>query len=146
MHDWIEQLEGQACIEKVGKYNVLNVTEKGWRVLKGNETPRLLKPAEKPAKVSKVVEDSWEGVDKGLFEALRKLRASIARKKDVPAFIVFGDAVLRDMARRRPSTYVNLLEVKGVGEKKRRQYGELVLAAIKDYCRAKSLDMDVDQT
>jgi ATP-dependent DNA helicase RecQ len=144
VHDWIEQLEGQACIEKVGDYNVLNVTEKGWRVLKGNETPRLLKPAEKPAKVSKVVEDSWEGVDRGLFEALRKLRSSLARKQGVPAYIVFGDAALRDMARRRPSTYMNLLDVKGVGEKKRRQYGELVLAAMKDYCRTNSIEMDVD--
>ena len=144
VHDWIEQLEGQAYIEKVGEYNVLNVTEKGWQVLKGNETPRLLKPAEKPAKVSKVLEDSWEGVDKGLFEALRKLRTSIARKKGVPAYIVFGDATLRDMARRRPSNYVNLLEVKGIGEKKRRQYGEVVLAAMKDYCLANSLDMDRD--
>ena len=143
VHDWIEQLEGQACIEKVGEYNVLNVTEKGWRVLKGNETPRLLKPAEKPARVSKVVEDSWEGVDKGLFEALRKLRSSIARKKGVPAYVVFGDAALRDIARRRPSTYVNLLEVKGIGEKKRRQYGELVLAAIDDYCSAHVLERDV---
>jgi ATP-dependent DNA helicase RecQ len=144
VHDWIEQLEGQECIEKVGDYNVLNVTEKGWRVLKGNETPRLLKSAEKPAKVSKVVEDSWEGVDRGLFEALRKLRMTIARKKGVPAFVVFGDAVLRDMARRRPSNYMNLLDVKGIGEKKRRQYGELVLGVIKDYCRANSLDMDID--
>jgi superfamily II DNA helicase RecQ len=48
------------------------------------------------------------------------------------------------MARRRPSTYMNLLDVKGVGEKKRRQYGELVLAAMKDYCRTNSIEMDVD--
>jgi len=146
VHNWIEQLEGQACIEKVGEFNVLNVTEKGWQVLKGNETPRLLKPAEKPAKVSKVVEDSWEGVDKGLFEALRKLRTSIARKKGVPAYVVFGDAALRDMARRRPSTYIKLLDVKGIGEKKRQQYGEVVLAAMKDYCKANSLEMDVGVT
>jgi ATP-dependent DNA helicase RecQ len=144
VHDWIEQLEGQDYIEKVGEYNVLNVTEKGWQVLKGSETPRLLKPAQKPAKVSKVVEDSWEGVDRGLFEALRKLRATIARRKSVPAYIVFGDAALRDMARRRPSTYIRLLEVKGVGEKKRRQYGEVVLTAINDYCQANSLEMDLD--
>jgi len=102
------------------------------------------KDAEKAAKVSRIVEDSWEGVDKDLFEALRKLRATIARKKSVPAYIVFGDAALRDMARLRPSTYIRLLEVKGVGEKKRRQYGEVVLAAIKDYCLANSLEMDVD--
>ncbi len=144
VHDWIEQLEGQDYIEKVGEYNVLNVTEKGWHVLKGYETPRLLRPAQKPVKVSRVVRDSWEGVDKGLFETLRKLRAAIARKKSVPAYIVFGDAALRDMARRRPSTYIRLLEVKGVGEKKRRQYGEVVLTAIKDYCQANSLEMDID--
>ncbi len=146
VHDWIEQLEGQDCLRKVGDYNVLNITEKGLQVLKGNETPRLLKPAEKPAKASRVVEDSWEGVDKGLFEALRKLRTTIARKRGVPAYIVFGDAALRDMARLRPSDQARLLEVKGIGEKKGRQYGEVVLAAIKDYCRANSLEMDVGAT
>jgi len=144
VHDWIEQHEGQDYIEKVGEYNILNVTEKGWQTLKGKETPRLLRPAQKAAKLSRVIKDSWEGVDKNLFEALRKLRTSIARKKSVPAYIVFGDAALRDMARLRPSTYIRLLEVKGVGEKKRRQYGEVVLAAIKDYCLENSLEMDVD--
>ncbi|MFH1614289.1 MAG: RQC domain-containing protein [Planctomycetota bacterium] len=143
VHDWIEQLAGQDYIEKTGEYNVLNVTAKGWAVLKGTETPRLLKPAQKPAKVSKVAADSWDGVDKGLFETLRKLRATIAGKKRIPAYIVFDDAALRDMARRRPSTPESFLEVKGVGEKKCRQYGEVVLAAIKDYCQANSLEMDI---
>ncbi|MBC8216842.1 MAG: HRDC domain-containing protein, partial [Planctomycetes bacterium] len=50
----------------------------------------------------------------------------------------------RDMARLRPSDHVRLLEVKGIGEKKSRQYGQAVLAAIKDYCHASSIDMDVD--
>jgi len=134
VHDWIEQLIGQDYVKKTGEYNVLNVTEKGWGGLKGKETPRILKPAQKPAKVSRIAADSWDGVDKGLFEALRKLRAAIAGEKKVPAYIVFDDAALRDMARRRPSTLEGFLQVKGVGEKKRRQYGETVLAAIKDYC------------
>jgi ATP-dependent DNA helicase RecQ len=145
VHDWIEQLEGQDYLRKVGDYNVLNITEKGWRALKGNDTPRLLKPAEKPAKISRIVEDSWEGVDRSLFEALRKLRTTIARKKGVPAYIVFGDATLRDMARLRPSDQVRLLDVKGIGEKKSRQYGEVVLTTIKDYCQKHSIDMDVDR-
>ena len=143
VHDWIEQLTGQDYIEKTGEYNVLNVTEKGWGILKGKETPRLLKPAQKPAKVCKVSADSWEGVDKGLFEALRKLRATIAGEKRVPAYIVFDDTALRDMARRRPSTLDGFLEVKGVGEKKCRQHGEVFLAAIKDYCQANSREIDV---
>ena len=144
VHDWIEQLVGQDYIEKVGEYNILNVTEKGWQTLKGKETPRLLKPAQKAAKVSRVIIDSWEGVDENLFEALRKLRAAIARKKGVPAYIIFGDAALRDMARRRPSTTERFLEVKGVGEIKCQQYGKVMLAAIRDYCLANSLEMDVD--
>jgi len=143
VHDWIEQLVGQDYVEKTGEYNVLNVTEKGWSVLKSKETPRLLKPAQKPVKASKVAIDSWDGVDKGLFEALRKLRATIARKKAVPAYIVFSDAALRDMARRRPSTLEGFLEVKGVGETKCEQYGQAILVAINDYCQANSVEMDV---
>jgi len=143
VHNWIEQLVGQDYIEKMGEYSVLNVTAKGWQVLKGKETPRLLRPVQKPVKVSKVVADSWDGVDRGLFEALRKLRATIAGEKGFPAYVVFGDAALRDMARRRPSTREGFLQVKGVGEKKCEQYGEAVLAVIKDYCLANSLEMDV---
>ncbi len=144
VHNWIEQLTGQGYIIKTGEYNVLNVTPKGYAVLKNKETPRLLKPAEKPAKVSKTVRDSWEGVDQGLFEILRKLRAQIAGKKRIPAYIVFGDASLRDMARKRPSHINSFLEVKGVGEKKCKQYGETFLNAIKEYCRNNSLDTNID--
>ncbi|MBN1806750.1 MAG: DNA helicase RecQ [Sedimentisphaerales bacterium] len=140
VQDWIEQLVGQGYAEKTGEYNVLNVTEKGWDVLKGKETPRLLKPAQNPVKISKAAVDSWDGVDKGLFETLRKLRASIARKKSVPAYIVFSDASLRDIARRIPSTPGNLLEVRGVGEAKCMQYGKAVLATIKNYCQTNSVE------
>ena len=59
-----------------------------------------------------------KGVDKGLFEALRNVRATLARERAVPAFIIFGDAALRDMARKRPSTVQRFLDVKGVGETK----------------------------
>ncbi|MHC4755129.1 MAG: DNA helicase RecQ [Planctomycetota bacterium] len=142
VHDWIEQLTGQDYIEKYGEYNVLRVTEKGRAVLKGEETPRLLKPAIRKAKVklSKAVTDSWEGVDKGLFEALRILRSEIAGKKKIPAYVVFGDATLRDMARKRPDSLDTFLYVKGVGEKKCKKYGETFIAAISDYCSEHSLD------
>jgi len=130
-------------ISKSGQYNVLNVTESGWHILRGKQIPRLLEPAQRPAKASKIARDSWEGVNRGLFEALRRLRSKISGQKKVPAYIIFGDRVLREMARRRPSTFDGLLEIKGVGEKKRQQYGKAVLATIKDYCRVNSLEMDV---
>jgi len=142
VHNWIEQLVGQDYIQKTDEYNVLTLTPTGREVLSGQVTPRLLKPARKPAKVSKVAADSWEGVDQGLFEALRNLRRTLANKKGVPAYVVFGDAALRDMARRRPSTQAGFLEVKGVGEMKSNQYGKTLLTAIKDYCAANSLETD----
>ena len=141
--DWIEQLVGQGYIEKTGEYNVLHVTEKGWRALRGNETPCLLEPGVKPARVSRAAEDSWQGVDHGLFEALRALRRELADSKNVPAYVVFSDAALRDMARRRPSTPAGFLQARGVGEMKNREYGEVFLAVINEYCRANGVGIDV---
>ena len=130
-------------MEKTGEYNVLSLTPIGWRVLKGELTPRLLKPAERPQRKAKVAVEGWQGVDRGLFEALRTLRASLARDRAVPAFVIFGDAALRDMARKRPSTEQRFLEVKGVGETKCRQYGRVMIETIRAYCVEHALDMDL---
>ncbi len=51
----------------------------------------------------------------------------------MPAYIVFGDAALRDMARKRPLTPEDFLRVTGVGEKKLEQYGEAMMNAIRSY-------------
>ena len=113
--------------------------------MRGRENPQLLKPPEKKARaaVSRAIKDSWEGVDRDLFEALKMLRRAIASKNHVPAYIIFSDAALRDMARRRPSTRVGFLQVTGVGETKSRKYGEDFLDLIKDYCVSHGLEMDV---
>jgi len=145
VRDWIEQLSAQGFLRKRGEYNLLTVTEKGWRVLRGTERPRLLKPVEKPekVKVSKTARESWEGVDKGLFEILRILRREIAQKHHVPAYIIFSDYTLRDMARKRPSNMTGLLNISGVGKKKSIAFGTQFLKLILDYCNTHSLGMDV---
>ena len=142
VRDWIEQLVGQGYLEKRGEYNVLAITERGWRVIRGNETPRLLKPAERVHK--RIADDSWDGVHRGLFDTLRELRREIAKEKSVPAYIVFGDAALRDMARRRPSSVEGFLEVNGVGQKKAQQHGERFVATVCEYARSHDLELDVD--
>lgn len=139
---WIEQLVGQGYLEKSGEYNVLHVTERGWRVLHGEETPNLLRPPDRAVKTSRVAFDAWEGVDHGLFEALRVLRRKLAMERNVPAYVVFSDAALRDMARLRPSTSGAFLQVSGVGRAKAEQYGEPFLFAISQYCREHSLLLD----
>ncbi len=134
VRDWIEQLVEQECIERVGDFGVLKLTDKGWRVVKGKERPLLLEPArKKPAPKAPPAEDSWDGVDRRLFETLRKLRRKLAQEKHVPAYIVFSDAALRDMARKWPSTPAAFLRVTGVGEKKLEMYGDVMLSAIREY-------------
>jgi ATP-dependent DNA helicase RecQ len=138
VRDWIEQLADQECIERVGEYSVLKLTEKGRRVLKGNTQPLLLEPAKKkPPPMPAAAKDSWESVDRELFEELRKLRRELARERGVPAYIIFGDATLSDLARKSPSTPGTLLLVSGIGMKKIAQYGERILETIRKYSAGK---------
>jgi ATP-dependent DNA helicase RecQ len=89
--------------------------------------------------------DSWEGVDRELFDVLRRLRREIATERGVPAYIVFGDATLRDMARRRPSSREKLLEVHGVGERKAADFGTAFIECIAEYCSGNGVAMDVER-
>ncbi len=147
VRDWIGQLTSQGCIKPAGEYNVLTVAEPGWDVLRGKTTPRLLKPAEKKkaasGKTSSAGIESWQGVDRSLFEALRILRRDTATSKGVPAYLVFGDASLRDMARLRPSTTENFLLVHGVGEQKSKQYGKKFIKKIIQHCQDNQCQTDV---
>lgn len=145
IRDWTEQLVGQGFLDKVGEYNVLQLTESGSRLLQGEATPKLLKPAEVTKRRSRYGDltdqtdggagqaDDWENVDRGLFESLRKLRRDLAEQRGVPAYIVFGDRSLRDMARVRPATLDAFRHVNGVGEKKLAEYGQLFVDRIRDY-------------
>lgn len=65
-----------------------------------------------------------------LFEALRSLRTRLAREQQVPPYLIFNNATLEDMCRKRPTTPDELLEVSGVGTKKAERYGEAFLEVI----------------
>ena len=65
-----------------------------------------------------------------LFERRRELRLSIAREQQVPPYLIFNNATLEDMCRKRPASAEDLLEVSGVGEKKAERYGQAFLDAI----------------
>lgn len=150
LRDWVEQLVGQGFLVKAGEYGVLHLTPAGMALLKGEGTPRLLRAAKKSSSsrsssgASKRDTESWEGVDRDLFEALRQRRSQIAGEAGVPAYVVFGDASLRDMARRRPSTMDAFGHTHGVGQKKLREYGETFLEEITSYCAENGVAVDVE--
>ena len=143
---WISQLIGQGFIRQSGEFGVLEITEDGGQLLKGEANVKLAKAitqaTKKSGKTSKP--RSMEGVDSGLFEALRALRTERANEKGVPPYVVFGDAALIDMARRRPSNPEAFLLVSGVGKKKCEEYGDAFLAVIADYCGDNGLPTDVN--
>ena len=142
---WIEQLVGQGFLSREGEFQVLQLTLEGRKVLKGDVTPRLLRPTEKKEqrKVSRVEVNAWEGVDKGLFEELRSLRKQIAEARQLQSFMVFSDASLRDMARLRPTSIHAFHLVNGVGDKKSADYGEQFVACITRYCTASGVQADI---
>ncbi len=72
-------------------------------------------------------------VDEGLLKCLKELRLDLARKSGVPAFVVFTDASLRDMAAKRPSTLDGFSLVNGVGRAKAEKYGFVFVQAIRHY-------------
>jgi ATP-dependent DNA helicase RecQ len=73
--------------------------------------------------------------DESLFEKLKALRRTFADERNVPAFVIFGDATLRAMARDKPATSDEFLAVSGVGPAKLSQFGEAFLGAIRGHGR-----------
>jgi ATP-dependent DNA helicase RecQ len=120
---------------------VLRLNDASREVLRGNRTVQLLQPKTK-VKKTRYDEKSWESVDTGLFEKLRTLRRQLAQERRVPAYVLFSDATLRDMARTRPGSPGAMLNIRGVGERKLADLGQHFLEAIVAYCRHNRLPLD----
>ena len=97
-------------------------------ILKGEE-PVALTLAPKPERSRRRAGRSANAAVEGdpLFEALRQRRRELAREAGVPPYVVFHDAVLRDMAAARPATLRGLGEISGVGQRKLEAYGQAFL-------------------
>ena len=141
---WIEQLVSQGYLIKTGEYNVVQITESGRALLKGNAEPKLTRESKQTvAKSGSKSPASWEGVDKNLFELLRALRTQKAKDQNVPPYVVFSDNSLREMARRRPTNLKAFHLINGVGQKKLDDYGEEFIAQIVSYCDEHDVTTDV---
>ena len=93
---------------------------------------RQRKPVAGPAAASApaIETESWQDVDRDLFERLRALRLEIARQRGVPPYVIFHDTTLREMARLKPTSVSALLDVRGVGARKAEDLGEAFVALI----------------
>ena len=110
------------------KFSVLEITNAGRAALKERKKITLTKPVTAPETQTHHVGEIT--CDEVLFERLRELRKRLADERDVPAYIVFSDVALRQMARNYPESERDFARISGVGEKKLREYGEVFLGEI----------------
>ena len=112
------------------RFNTVALTATGRAVL-AERRPVTVLERPQPVRGRKRAAPASDGpYDADLFRTLRELRKAIADERDVPAYVVFSDAVLRAMARERPRTAAQLLGISGVGEKKLADFGGRFLAEI----------------
>ena len=123
-------------------YGVLHLTEKCRPLMRSEETLWLRKMRKKAggAKKSKVsaAREAWnrsslQGDEEELFFVLRDLRRELAEEQSLPAYMIFHDRTLVEMAKLRPTDLDAFAQINGVGESKLQRYGELFLAEIKRY-------------
>lgn len=116
------------------RFNAWRLTEAGWRVLKGHEKVTLRKDAlslkDKAAPKGGAPAELAPG-DKPLLDALKDLRRRLANERDVPAYVIFSDRSLIEMATRKPETLDAMRGIHGVGERKLNDFGPAFIETIR---------------
>jgi len=135
--DYIIQLANQGLIEIVYSENsALKISPLGKKVLKGEKKIQLTYPvtAEEKKKKPKIVRIANEGeVNEELYKELKKVRYAISKEENVPAYIVFNDKTLQEIARELPVNENEFLAISGVGLNKMQEYGEEFMEVVRRF-------------
>ncbi|WP_079126177.1 DNA helicase RecQ [Streptomyces sp. ERV7] len=134
----VRQLLAQGLLAVEGEYGTLVLTETSGAVLAREREVRMRSEPAKPERAprargaakAKAAPADFPEEAAPLFEALRAWRAAQAREQGVPAYVIFHDATLREIAVARPGSVEELGTIAGVGEKKLATYGEGVLEVL----------------
>ena len=116
-----------------GKFATLQLTETGLATLRERRPITLTTPFDVETVKRKKHRAGEIDCDEALFEALRVVRRKLTDERSVPAYVIFSDVALRQMARAYPTTPAEFGRIAGVGEQKLRDFAEPFTAAIADY-------------
>ncbi|MEX2216186.1 MAG: DNA helicase RecQ [Phycisphaeraceae bacterium] len=135
LQSMVYQLVDQGLLVRTpGDRPTLQLNDQSWAVMKGQIDVKLLRPKQKKASRSKAGEQSWEGVDKELFEELRKWRKGVADERRVPPYVIMEDSTLMELASVRPTTLDVLRAVRGIGDKRMTDFGAAITRLIDAWC------------
>ena len=129
----VRQLLAQGLLAIQGEYGTLVVTEASGTVLAGARVVMLRREPERAARPTKARRGPAVELPVGaapVFECLRAWRAAESKEQGVPAYVIFHDATLREIATGTPTTLAELGTMSGVGENKLAKYGEAILEVL----------------
>ena len=135
---YIDQLLAHGLLRQTDdNYPVLRLTEDGVNLMKDASIAgefslaRQRRPEKgRSAPRARIEVESWQDVDRALFERLRNMRLEIARSRGVPPYVIFHDSTLRELARRKPRSLRELTGIYGMGARKIDSLGGVVLETI----------------
>jgi len=144
-YEYFKDLISQGFLAQTeGQFPVIVLTEKSGEVLGGRTTVQLIKARVLKEKRTKLVHDSALPYIEELFDGLRSLRANFAKAENVPAYVVFSDVTLVEMATYLPQSDWEMRRISGVGDLKFDKYGADFLGEIKKYCLQNNLVSRMD--
>lgn len=142
-YDWnqylIQLINLGYCEIAFHQHNKILLTPFAKKVLFEGEKVKLTTVVKKVIDKNEIKEAKAKTAKNSLFETLRKLRYDIAQEEEVPAYVIFSDASLRQMEILRPMTDEEFLAVEGVGKAKLEKYGSEFIQAIIEFQRNKSV-------
>ena len=142
-YDWnqylIQLINLGYCEIAFHQQNKIKLTAFAKNVLFEGEKVRLTAVQKLNFEKQEVKEKKSKSVANSLFETLRKLRYEISKEEEVPAYVIFSDAALRQMETERPMSDQELLSIDGVGKAKLEKYGDAFIKAIIDFQKTKSV-------
>jgi ATP-dependent DNA helicase RecQ len=131
------ELLRQGYLRQAGnEFPVVEITPSGLSALRSRQIIMLARPMARPKTKPQPRRSGEIECDQILFDRLRTLRKRLADERAVPAYVIFGDATLREMARRYPSTKEALAGIFGVGQRKLQEFGDAFAAEIVTHLQA----------
>ena len=133
IHAMVDHLEGEDYLRTESEHQTLRLTPAAGEILYRGKpvTMKVEIEPEEIAALSAPVKLSGENAE--LFDALKELRGKLAKSAGVPAYVVFSNATLTDMAKKCPRNMTQFKKVSGVGEIKAAWYGEAFLTCIREF-------------